>query len=53
MTRRTSYFVAAALGAVACLVFLIFNPGEGLTTPLALFAAWTVIMLLLWLRQPA
>jgi hypothetical protein len=53
MTRRNSYFVAAALGAFASLVLLVLSQGEGLTTPVALCAAWTAIMLILGLRQPA
>jgi uncharacterized membrane protein YhhN len=53
MTRRNSYFAAAALGAVAALVFLILNQDEDLATPVVLFAAWTSIMLVLGLRQPA
>ena len=53
MTRRRSYFVAAAIGAIACLVFVFFNRGEDLTTPLAVLVAWTAIMLILGLRQPA
>jgi hypothetical protein len=51
MTRRSAYFGAAALGAIACLVMLVFNPGEDLTTAASLFAAWTVIMLVLAWKQ--
>jgi hypothetical protein len=53
MTRRNYYFAAAALGASACCVVLILNQSEGLTTPVALFAAWAAIMLVLGFRQPA
>jgi hypothetical protein len=53
MTRRSSYFAAAAVGASASCVVLILNQGEGLPTPVALFAAWAAIMLVLGLRQPA
>jgi uncharacterized membrane protein len=52
MRRRTAFFGAAAIGAIACLFTLVFNKGEDVTTPAALFAAWAVIMLVLALRQP-
>ena len=53
MRRPTTYFLAAALGAAACLLLLIFKRGNGLTTPLALFAIWTVTMLVLGLKERA
>jgi hypothetical protein len=53
MARRSAYFSAAALGAVASLVLLMLNQGEDVTTPVALSAAWTAIMLVLALRQSA
>jgi len=52
MRRPTAYFLGAVLGAVACLILLIFKQGEG-PTPLALFAVWTVTMLVLGLRERA
>ena len=53
MTRRNAYFAAAALGAVASLVLLMLNQGEDVTNSVANSAAWTAIMLVLALRQPA
>lgn len=53
MTRRNSYFAAAALCAAASLALLMLNRGEDLTTPAALLAAWTAIMLALGVKQPA
>jgi hypothetical protein len=49
MNKKAAYLVAAGIGALATL--MLFSEGEDITTPVALFTVWTVIMLVLGVRQ--
>jgi uncharacterized membrane protein len=51
MNKKSLYFVAAGIGLVATLILLLFNESENVTTSVALFIVWTVVMLVLGIRQ--